>query len=255
VATRMTGWRRSTTADRPRLASLIGEQLKERAASAEGPIDIVIAGAGDTGILATAAHAACLAGDHILARCRFTVLDLCPTPTILCEEFGSRHGLAVKGEAVDITKGSGSTAADFTIMHGVLRFIPREWHEAALRRLGEGLKPGGRIILSNRLHAAVTVSEPRGFASGNALLQMIADGSIESPEPVAEFTARIKRYIPVNRIKPENEIASAEAARSLFEGAGLRVLRLDAFEEESRGSQAEIRQLGRVHAVLGAGGQ
>jgi hypothetical protein len=253
AASRLTGRIKSTSADRPRLAALIGRQVKEIAMIRTGIIDVVIAGAADTGLLATAAHAACLAGDHILARSRFHVLDLCPTPGLLCEEFGRRHGLAVTSEAVDITRGDTSTRGDIIIMHGVLRFIERRLHANTLRRLGERLKPDGRIVLSNRLRPPSDTTI-LGSGSGQAILRMIADGSIESPEPLEQFRARIRRHMGNNRIKSENEIESAEAARDVFAEAGLPILLFDAFAEAAHGSGTEIRPRLRLHAVLGVPG-
>ncbi len=78
--------------DRPELIKLIKGILAEKAATA-GSIDILIPGSADTGILATAAHAAAVLGQAVLDRCRFTVIDRCPTPLILCSEFGARHHL------------------------------------------------------------------------------------------------------------------------------------------------------------------
>ena len=248
AAARMTGRLRSTTADRAGFTALIGRQARERAGS--GAIDVVIAGAADTGILASAAHAATIAGQNIIARCRFTVLDLCPTPLLLCKEFARDHGLVVGTETADITESGGSTMADIIVMHGVLRFIARRRHADALRRLAGQLKPGGRIVVSNRIRPVSNTGAHSGADSGEAILRMVADGSIECPEPIERFAARIKRYVANNRIRPENELESAEAARALFERAGLSVLQFDVFTEDTYVPGNAIRSQLRMHAVL-----
>lgn len=250
-ATRLAGRKRSTDSDRQRFASFLAGEFWQ-AADAGRTVDVVIAGAGDTGILATTAHAAYIAGGGFRERCRYSVLDLCLTPVLLCKEFGARHGLSVEGEATDITQPGGEGLADFVILHGVLRFIGREMHETVLRRMAERLRSGGRIIVSNRLNPDPD-SGLRSSGMGEAVLEMIADGRIESPEPPEEFTARIRRCMEIRRILPENELEDAAAARALFEKAGLRVLRFDSFEEPTHLSPGqESRMRARVHAVLDA---
>jgi hypothetical protein len=136
--------------DRPELIELIRATIIEKKTAA-GDIDILIPGSADTGILATAAHAAAALGKGVLDRCRFTVIDRCPTPLILCGEFGEQYRLNVKTVDSDLFANTLDFIADIILVHSVFRFIARANQAAFLNRLGNWLKENGRLIISNRL--------------------------------------------------------------------------------------------------------
>ena len=114
--------------------------------SCRPPVDILIAGAGDTNLLATSAEAA---GD----AARYIVLDHCRTPLVLCQAFARQHGLEVATQQVDMGAPDVAFAADLVVVHSLLRFLPPARHVAALRSVRQWLKPGGSVIFSHRLIA------------------------------------------------------------------------------------------------------
>jgi hypothetical protein len=114
-------------------------------------IDIVIAGAADTGILATCAHAAASLG-ALAARVRYTVIDICETPLVLCRRFGEWHGLDVVTKRMDLTQTDARFEADIVVLHSILRQIPPESHRSMLAELKTWLKPDGMFLFSSRLH-------------------------------------------------------------------------------------------------------
>jgi hypothetical protein len=214
--------------DRPQLIMLITAFIAEKN-TLGGNIEILIPGSADTGILATAAHAAAAMGDGVLDRCRFTVIDRCPTPLILCREFGERYRLNVSTVQSDLTANSLHFAADIIIVHSVFRFIPRASQAAFLTRLGSWLKEGGHLIISNRLRlddAAEADSEFRKRTAANALFEEeLAEGNIltrESPQVVLE---RLQRAVHDGEGRP-GEFQSLEDVRKLIAQSRLREISL-----------------------------
>lgn len=140
----------SINSDRRELSAIIAELARRFEGSGEGP-RIVIAGAADTGVLATVAHGVIRAGEVTLASSRFTVVDLCRTPLELCEAFGRRHRLDLSTQIRDLAQDGAPLAADIIVVHSLIRFLPPDQTVPVLRRLGGWLSPGGRIVLSVRL--------------------------------------------------------------------------------------------------------
>ena len=139
-----------------------------RGLSRQPRLDIVIAGSADTGAPATVAHAVALLGDEALQRCRFTVLDLCPTPLLLCKHFAQEHGLDFAYEAVDLTAPGKTFPADIIVMHSVFRLIQSRLQPAVLEELGSWLKPGGSMVFSNRIKSASSEETQADLATRGA---------------------------------------------------------------------------------------
>jgi SAM-dependent methyltransferase len=132
--------------DRPEIVRLLRDWLADPR-RAGGAVDVLIAGSGDTNLLATCAEAA--AAEH--AWVRYTVLDRCQTPLELCAEFARRNGLDAQIHRIDMAAPQGVFAADVIVVHSLLRFLPGEAHLLAMRALRRWLKPGGVVIFSHRL--------------------------------------------------------------------------------------------------------
>jgi hypothetical protein len=238
--------------DRPELAKLVKETLAEKAAAA-GSIEILIPGSADTGILATAAHAVAVLGQAVLDRSRFTVIDRCPTPLILCREFGDRHHLAVDTVQGDLTTISHHFEADLILVHSVFRFIKRTDQVMFLSRLGRWLNATGRLIVSNRLRldaALETESEFRKRTAANlAIKESLAAGVLamrESPQIVLE---RLERAMLDSEGRP-GEFQSLEDLRALIAQSQLQELSLKQLSWNVEISPGNSFMRHRAHAVL-----
>ena len=192
------------------------------------PIEIVIAGAADTSILASCAHAANFATNGNLEDVRFTVLDKCGTPLELCRDFAQLHGLKVDAFAADLTRLVRAYPADVIVLHSVLAFIPQSCHAALLRECGRWLKPGGRIFLWNSItpehgprakHSRIEVS--------NRMRAMIKAEAVTINEPIAQFIGRLDHLIEVPR--GIHRIASTAAVHHLLAEVGLPVISAETF--------------------------
>jgi hypothetical protein len=163
----------------------------------DGDFDVVVAACADTGVLSTCAHAAWAAGEGWLARSRFTVLDRCRTPLMLCEEYASRNGLTVRTEVVDLLETTREFPADLILVHNFLPFVPADRHHDLLRRLGSWLKPDGRVVIwqpvlpagdRERFHL-------RQKKQVGDIVAAIESGTIDINEPKEALVARVERNV------------------------------------------------------------
>jgi hypothetical protein len=238
--------------DRPELITLVKQILAEKTDTA-GSIGILIPGSADTGILATAAHAATMLGQAVLDRCRFTVIDRCPTPLILCREFGARHPLEVHTVQSDLVTTSHRFEADIILVHSVFRFIEQSDQVQFLNKLGSWLTAIGRLIISNRLRldaAQETESEFRKRTAANlAINERLAAGALatrESPQTVLE---RLQRAMLDGEGRP-GEFQSLEDVRTLIAQSQLEEVSLKQLSWNVEINPGNSFMRHRAHAVL-----
>jgi SAM-dependent methyltransferase len=106
---------------------------------ASGARRLVIAGACDTGLLATVARAARGRATEI------TVVDICPTPLELCRRFAVRWSLPLKTRIANLTT-LDVTDVDLIYANSVLQLIaPAQWVDT-LTRMRRALRPGGHLV-------------------------------------------------------------------------------------------------------------
>jgi hypothetical protein len=181
--------------DREEIAATIRRLAEEQLSSSRSRLEVVIAGAADTGLLATAAHGIALIGRAALSRSRFTVLDRCRTPLELCLSFGRRHQLTVATEMVDLVTDGAPRAADLVVVHSLLRYLPQSTHVDVLGKLGQWLRPEGRIVLSSRLEddAEGKIFEREQRDIGEDVVRRIREGQLNVGESADAFDARLSR--------------------------------------------------------------
>lgn len=226
-AHRSTGFLKSIAIDRPHLIELIQKAIEERSAASNANIEIVIPGSADTGILATCAHAAASLGAPILNRCHFTVLDRCPTPLTICQEFATRHQLSLRTNQVDLQAMSLHYGADLIVAHSIFRFFNQSDQVTVLDKFASWLRPGGRMIVSYRLNqreqADLKAEFRKRTAANNAIKKILASGLLQTREPAQKIMERLNRSIGDGVWRP-GEIQSIADARKLFASSQLREL-------------------------------
>jgi hypothetical protein len=177
--------------DREEMVQVLRDWAARRPSS--GPLHILIVGSADTNLLAIAAEAVA-----DLGPARYTVLDRCRTPLVLCEAFARQHGLEVVTKPFDMGAPDGAFQADAIIVHSLLRFLPQAVHLASLSALRRWLSPGGAILFSHRLMA----SDPSGsyykseYKALEPLLHLIQQAGLK----VAALQEAIEEGGPRHRI-------------------------------------------------------
>ena len=226
---------KAVAVDRALLIQRVQQIMAETARRSDGLLNIVIAGAADTGVLATCAHATATLSDQVHARCRFTVLDRCRTPLALCAEFAHRHALSVQTAEIDLLAGSEHFDADLIVCHSLLRFMDRLQQIAFLKKLDTWLKPGGRMIVSQSIRPreeAAFGKEAVRLESSLALVRAaIASGAIRIG-PEAEPVLQRMYAADHGHLQRRGDIDSAGELRDLMLAAGLREHSLDVIEHE-----------------------
>ncbi len=151
---RVVASRTSIRNDRAEMFALVRELVGTAAAASPDPLRIVIAGAADTGILATCAHAVALLGPEIAARVNYSLVDVCMTPLALCEAYSRRHGLSVDLHRADLSSLGMAIPADLVVLHSILSYLPATHRRGTMAELRNWLKPQGRMLVSNRIGLA-----------------------------------------------------------------------------------------------------
>lgn len=252
---RCAGPPKSITFDRLELIRLIRPIIETAAKSRAGTIEIVIPGSADTAVLATAAHAAATLGIPILERCRFTVLDRCPTPLMICAEFAARQGLSFRAEPGDLLAARQPVIADLIVVHSIFRFIAHEDQAALLARLGSWLGTQGRLILSNRILLEDAATEAKDeirkrTAANRAVEDALAKGLLQLAEPATETLGRLRRAIADGAGRP-GEFRSLDEVRALVRQSGLTELSVENLSWEFAIGPGDGMRRKRVICVLG----
>jgi hypothetical protein len=215
--------------DRPDLIGTLQTMIASIAATKKtDPIELLIPGSADTGILSTCAHAAWSLGEETASRLRYTVLDLCETPLSLCRIYERRYGLMVRTMRADFMEPLPHVAADIVVLHSILSYVSTARHVGFLQELGGMLESSGRMILSNRTGNKLGGKrDPKDFG---LLLQAALDNG------------RLKPSVPVDRIMSKtkgtgtvmHEFADDEEMLALIAQTGLKI--------ESKATVAKLRE-------------
>jgi hypothetical protein len=234
--------------DRPKMIDIVKQLAASRG---DGPIDVLIVGSADSGLLATCAHAAQRAGEGTLRRTRFTILDRCETPLELCRDFARRHDLALTTEAVDLVTTTRVHAADIIVHHSLFNHLPPESRVDVLRKLGWWLKPGGRIVFASSINSSAErkYGRSRRTEVNDLVLSMIESGAIRPPESKGRLQARLGNNLDrIERLHPDDY--STDQLRDLFVAAGLHVASFERIVREIAMPSGRSFVRERVMAVL-----
>jgi hypothetical protein len=239
AARRTSGRGDSDALDRPHMITLLADLIGERARADGSPIEVMLAGSADTGLLSISANAAAAAGPGVVERVRFSVLDRCPTPLVLCAGFGRKHGLNVAIQTIDLLGSDRPSPADIIVLHSVFRFVPRERHVEFLNGLMSWLKPGGRLVFSMGVKGSEEQPAARLEEFKEVFRREVQSGRIPFAH-TEDFLATLSPPTP-----RAGNVTDVEAIRTLFRDADVRVERLDELsaDPERRIDRSNLRVL------------
>ncbi len=101
---------------------------------------ILIAGSADTATLCTIGR---MAGDRKLD---FTVLDRCPAPLKLVQDFSAERQIACRTQLADLNNYAEESRWDIVVVHYTFQFIVPKERFNVLERLARSLVPGGALV-------------------------------------------------------------------------------------------------------------
>lgn len=239
--------------DRKQLVAKVGGLLADSARKDGGPIDVVVGGAADSGVLAVCAHAAHLSLGEESSRVRFTVLDRCPTPLALCRDYALRNDIVVDVHAVDLVSTTRIFPADVIVHHSLLSFVESSKHESTLQKFARWLKPRGRIVFSTEVRSPSARDKYKARRSQRAaqIRAGVETGALVVNEPLEVFYARLAS-VEAQTSPHIFDFESADHVRDLFVRTGLTVLSNDRIVDSSHLADGRGLDRERVIAVLAA---
>jgi SAM-dependent methyltransferase len=114
---------------------------------------MLIAGSADAGTLCVAGR---IAGS---LRPEFTVLDRCPAPLRLVEEFANERALECKTLCVDLLALDDAMRWDVVLVNYTLQYVASAERALVLKNLARALVPGGTLICVAKTGASLSPSE------------------------------------------------------------------------------------------------
>ena len=165
------------------------------------PLSILIAGAADTGLPALVVQSLQEAGlDFDL-----TLADRCQTPLLLNSEMFASSSINISVIHADLLEPLDNVGAmDFIVLHSLLNFFSPQQRAVVIRNLARALKPGGMILLSNKMRLGESFTtqtvDSGQEEQASCDLGQLAPGPIE--QEVARAFERDKSYfdsLPLTR--------------------------------------------------------
>ncbi len=190
---------------------------------------ILISGTADTAMLALLL--ASFKGRS--ARPAITVLDICETPLRVNRWYAERQACGIETACSDILDYRTPQPFDVVCTDGFLSRFPSARRPALAAKWRELLRPGGRVISTNRLHPDAR-EEKTGFSPARAqafrgsVRHAIAEMQGANGMDPQELMRLADLYASRHDTYP---VGSSEEVRRLFEAAGFRI---DALSETSR---------------------
>jgi hypothetical protein len=222
VARRLVRQRTVASSDRHIFAQLTAERLAA-SATAEGPIEVLIAGSADSGLAAIVAKAAMTVGHDVFARVHMTVVDRCNTPLELVRSYALSAGIAATVVQIDLLQSKRRFDSDLICVHSLFRHIERKHHSEILGRMAQWLKPGGAIVFSSRVGVeGRDVRFARSQEESAALSLVTTLDTLSLSESTATLAARMERDWEGARYAGEYE--SLDALNETFRESGLAIV-------------------------------
>ena len=212
-----------------------------------------MAGAADSGLLAVCAHAANLCLGDASQGVRFIVLDRCPTPLALCDDYAAVNDLTLSVQEIDLVSTLKSYPADIILLHSLLAFIPHRDHEPLLRKLASWLKPQGRIIFSTEVRSP---DKREGYKARRSLRAeqiraAVKSGAFVVNEPLHVFYARLES-VDAERSNHAFDFETADEVHDFIVRTGLKLVSSERIFDDLPLPNGRHIQRERILAILAA---
>ena len=224
VLRRMTVSPNDKIGDREEFQAMIALALS-RLGARNRPINVVIVGSTDTGILAGLMQVSSgLGGEAMISNLNVTLLDQCQTPLEICQSYAKTAGIDLETTRSDFLAYDGAGRFDLILMHGVLPFFPVLRRREYLRAIRDWLAPEGTLISSTHMGAKpdLSTTEKRTHQALENLKALVAsDPGVLADREVA-LTERLRRSLGTRESDPQvfKDVVEASA---FYAAAGLDV--------------------------------
>lgn len=219
---RLAGVNNTMKGESAHLAELMAPLLRDN-------MRVMIGGSADPGVL-------CGIGRVYAPRIPlFTVIDKCPAPLALIEEFASAKDVPCRTLHLDLLDLDGSEQWDQIVLHYTADFMDANLRSRLFRNLAHSLAPGGTLICATMTGASPPPDrrpemEAAYIARATALLM---DTPMAAYACAPEFEHKLRAYAACRTIR-RLTLPTAELICKLAEDAGLRVLQMHQTARERR---------------------
>jgi SAM-dependent methyltransferase len=179
---------------------------------------VLVSGTADFALPATVARAG---GDAL----EYVIVDRCETPLQICRWYADRHALRFETECVDILDYQARTRFDLIYAHAFLGYFDGAGRSDLFRKWSSLLRPGGRMVMVQRLRPDADSPIVRFSAEQTAdLVNLVRRNATRIQAQLriapAELAVAAARYCA----RFQSHVVSSRAElEGLFTGAGFRV--------------------------------
>jgi len=198
----------------------------EAAGAGAGTPRVLISGTADYAMLAVVMGF--FRGRHV--RPAITVTDLCETPLQLSRWYAARESVAIETVCGDLLEWRTAERFDFICTDGFFSRFPAARRPALVARWRELLRPGGRVITTNRLHPGRPDART-GFsaARSRAFLDSVRGAIEEKRDALRVDPQALMQQAEIYAARHDTwPLASMEEVRATFEDAGFGIDTLEA---------------------------
>jgi SAM-dependent methyltransferase len=150
---------------------------------------ILVSGTADAGMLARIACFLPSAPDL-----EITVLDCCPTPLALCQQYADLAGFKIKTVQADILTYSDACGFDMICTHSFLTFFDSTQRNQLVQQWFQLLRPSGVLITAQRVRPDETALITRYPAEEVAALQNKAEKCVHAKGKSLNVTTELARH-------------------------------------------------------------
>jgi SAM-dependent methyltransferase len=180
LAGMVSGPARHAAALRPYLRDLLVDEKDRR---------VLIAGAGDAGLLALLVRQASATVTEI------TVVDRCPTPLELCRRFAQNVPLSLETRQQNLEEIEDATRFDLVVCHLTLSFVSPARRPAVLENLRRALRTDGKLLLVYKSDRAIDKDiVDFEIAYSQRTLAELERLHVTLPQSRQELLVRLRRY-------------------------------------------------------------
>lgn len=172
---------------------------------------LLVAGSADPGILCALGR---VAGSR---NPQFTIMDKCPAPLALIEEFAATNGISCERLHGNILGLDGIKTWDFIFVHYTHAFVDSSCHDRFFGALARSLAPGGTLACFTRTNAVAKAISYESFDRNwlARAYEAIRDSNLCSDYSDDKLQDMLLAYVNAGSVRRRNFLTVEDTARTL----------------------------------------